>query len=251
MTTAIGVVMTEHLSAPAGRQSSHRPSAHPRTPTRPTRSPPSQRRAGRFAGGQICSLATMRRSVAPSASRCPASCAAAWRGVANCPSSRNAAGEELAGCWSAVACGAVRIANDADAIAAGVPPPAPARPPHPRLDHRQRHRLRPLALRRGRLGGATSPSPGPRERFCGCGGAGHSRHHGLTAPCACASSTSNRGVFACPGSTRCREFVDLWHAPGRRTAPSSTWPARRFYFTATTSASRTAPLAQHWRPWSR
>jgi len=68
----------------------------------------------------------------------------------------------------------VHVANDADAIAAGLPPTrGQSTSSPPGLDAWQRNRLRALAVCGRRLGGGhVTVTLDPKEKFCGCGGGG-------------------------------------------------------------------------------
>ena len=101
------------------------------------------------------------------------------------------------------------IFNDADAMAAGIAATrGPPRPADPRLDARQRHRLRPLSVCRKAFGkAATRWSRSIRKSsYCGCGGVGTSgRHHGPSRHAARFLDMEPEEVFAAAqaGDARC------------------------------------------------
>jgi len=132
----------------------------------------------------------------------------------------------------------VRIANDADAIAAGV---AATRG---QLDRLTRVWTIGNGIGYGRWpyvegvweGGHITVTLDPKERFCGCGGAGHLEGiMGYRAMRMRFLDLEPEEVFALArqGDTRCREFVDLWHralAAGTASFIHLAGPGR-FYFT--------------------
>jgi predicted NBD/HSP70 family sugar kinase len=132
----------------------------------------------------------------------------------------------------------VRIANDADAIAAGV---AATRG---QLDRLTRVWTIGNGIGYGRWpyvegvweGGHITVTLDPKERFCGCGGVGHLEGiMGYRAMRMRFLDLEPEEVFALArqGDTRCREFVDLWHralAAGTASFIHLAGPGR-FYFT--------------------
>jgi glucokinase len=134
--------------------------------------------------------------------------------------------------------GRVYIANDADAIAAGV---AATRG---QLDRLTRVWTIGNGIGYGRWpyvegvweGGHITVTLDPKERFCGCGGAGHLEGiMGYRAMRMRFLDLEPEEVFAQAkqGDTRCREFVDLWHralAAGTASFIHLAGPGR-FYFT--------------------
>jgi predicted NBD/HSP70 family sugar kinase len=132
----------------------------------------------------------------------------------------------------------VHIANDADAIAAGV---AATRG---QLDKLTRVWTLGNGIGYGRWpyidgvweGGHVTVSLDPRERFCGCGGLGHLEGiMGYRAMRLRFLDLEPEEVFALArqGDTRCREFVDLWHRALAAATASFIHLAGpgRFYFT--------------------
>jgi glucokinase len=132
----------------------------------------------------------------------------------------------------------VHIANDADAIAAGV---AASRG---RLDKLTRVWTLGNGIGYGRWphaegvweGGHISVTLDPKEKFCGCGGAGHLEGiMGHRAMRLRFLDLEPEEVFAHAkkGDTRCREFVDLWHRALAAATASFIHLAGpgRFYFT--------------------
>jgi glucokinase len=132
----------------------------------------------------------------------------------------------------------VHIANDADAIAAGV---AASRG---RLDKLTRVWTLGNGIGYGRWphaegvweGGHISVTLDPKEKFCGCGGAGHLEGiMGHRAMRLRFLDLEPEEVFANAkkGDTRCREFVDLWHRALAAATASFIHLAGpgRFYFT--------------------
>src|SRR4051794_18988248 len=132
----------------------------------------------------------------------------------------------------------VHIANDADAIAAGVA----ATRGH--LNRLTRVWTIGNGIGYGRWpyvegvweGGHITVSLDPKEKFCGCGGVGHLE--GIMGYRAMRLRFLDREpeeifVHAREGDTRCREFVDLWHralAAGTASFIHLAGPGR-FYFT--------------------
>ena len=132
----------------------------------------------------------------------------------------------------------VHVANDADAVAAGV---AAA---HGRLDKLTRVWMIGNGIGYGRWphlegpweGGHITVTLDPRERYCGCGGAGHLEGiMGHRAMRLRFLDLEPEEVFANAkkGDTRCREFVDLWHRALAAATASFIHLAGpgRFYFT--------------------
>ncbi|HUH64299.1 MAG TPA: ROK family protein [Terracidiphilus sp.] len=110
----------------------------------------------------------------------------------------------------------VHIANDADAIAAGVAAT------HGQLNKLTRVWTIGNGIGYGRWpyvegvweGGHVTVTLDPKERFCGCGGVGHLEGiMGYRAMRLRFLDMEPEEVFAQAkeGNTRCREFVDLWH----------------------------------------
>lgn len=132
----------------------------------------------------------------------------------------------------------VHISNDADAIAAGVAAK------HGQLDRLTRVWTIGNGIGYGRWpyvegvweGGHITVTLDPKERFCGCGGVGHLE--GIMGYRAMRLRFLDREpeeifVHAREGDTRCREFVDLWHralAAGTASFIHLAGPGR-FYFT--------------------
>ena len=132
----------------------------------------------------------------------------------------------------------VRIANDADAIAAGVAAI------HGRLEKLTRVWTIGNGIGYGRWpyvegiweGGHITVSLDPKERFCGCGGSGHLESiMGHRAMRLRFLDMEPEEVFenARNGDQRCREFVDLWHRALAAATASFIHLAGpgRFYFT--------------------
>ena len=132
----------------------------------------------------------------------------------------------------------VHIANDADAIAAGVAAT------HGRLDKLTRVWTIGNGIGYGRWpyvegvweGGHITVTLDPKERYCGCGGAGHLEGiMGHRAMRMRFLDLEPEEVFAHAkkGDTRCREFVDLWHRALAAATASFIHLAGpgRFYFT--------------------
>jgi predicted NBD/HSP70 family sugar kinase len=132
----------------------------------------------------------------------------------------------------------VHIANDADAIAAGVAAK------HGQLDRLTRVWTIGNGIGYGRWpyvegvweGGHITVTLDPKERFCGCGGVGHLE--GIMGYRAMRMRFLDREpeeifAHAKEGDQRCREFVDLWHralAAGTASFIHLAGPGR-FYFT--------------------
>jgi predicted NBD/HSP70 family sugar kinase len=147
--------------------------------------------------------------------------------------------DELAHALAARGVGApVHIANDADAIAAGV---AATRG---KLDKLTRVWTIGKGIGYGRWpyadgvweGGHITVTLDPKERYCGCGGAGHLEGiMGHRAMRLRFLDLEPEEVFANAkqGDTRCREFVDLWHRALAAATSSFIHLAGpgRFYFT--------------------
>lgn len=132
----------------------------------------------------------------------------------------------------------VHIANDADAIAAGVA----AR--HGQLNKLTRVWTLGNGIGYGRWpyvegvweGGHVTVSLDPKERFCGCGGVGHLEGiMGYRAMRMRFLDLEPEEVFAQAkkGDARCREFVELWHSALAAATASFIHLAGpgRFYFT--------------------
>ena len=132
----------------------------------------------------------------------------------------------------------IRIANDADAIAAGVAAI------HGRLEKLTRVWTIGNGIGYGRWpyvegiweGGHITVSLDPKERFCGCGGSGHLESiMGHRAMRLRFLDMEPEEVFenARNGDQRCREFVDLWHRALAAATASFIHLAGpgRFYFT--------------------
>ena len=132
----------------------------------------------------------------------------------------------------------VYIANDADAIAAGVAAT------HGRLDKLTRVWTIGNGIGYGRWpyvegvweGGHITVTLDPKERYCGCGGAGHLEGiMGHRAMRLRFLDLEPEEVFANAkeGDARCREFVDLWHRALAAATASFIHLAGpgRFYFT--------------------
>ena len=132
----------------------------------------------------------------------------------------------------------VHIANDADAIAAGVAAK------YGQLDKLTRVWTIGNGIGYGRWpyvegvweGGHITVTLDPRERFCGCGGVGHLEGiMGYRAMRLRFLDREPEEIFAHAkeGDTKCREFVDLWHralAAGTASFIHLAGPGR-FYFT--------------------
>jgi len=146
---------------------------------------------------------------------------------------------ELAGALAARGIAApVHVANDADAIAAGVAAT------HGRLEKLTRVWTIGNGIGYGRWpyvegvweGGHITVTLDPRERYCGCGGVGHLEGiMGYRAMRMRFFDLEPEEVFAYAkqGDQRCREFVDLWHRALAAATASFIHLAGpgRFYFT--------------------
>jgi glucokinase len=132
----------------------------------------------------------------------------------------------------------VHIANDADAMAAGVAAT------HDRLDKLTRVWTIGNGIGYGRWphaegvweGGHITVTLDPKERYCGCGGIGHLEGiMGYRAMRMRFLDLEPEEVFANAknGDTRCRQFVDLWHCALAAATASFIHLAGpgRFYFT--------------------
>jgi predicted NBD/HSP70 family sugar kinase len=132
----------------------------------------------------------------------------------------------------------VHVANDADAIAAGVAAT------HGQLNKLTRVWTLGNGIGYGRWpyvdgiweGGHVTVSLDPKERFCGCGGIGHLEGiMGYRAMRLRFLDLEPEEVFALAreGDSRCREFVDLWHRALAAATASFIHLAGpgRFYFT--------------------
>src|ERR1700676_3998123 len=132
----------------------------------------------------------------------------------------------------------VHVANDADAIAAGVAAK------HGQLDRLTRVWTIGNGIGYGRWpyvegvweGGHITVTLDPKEKFCGCGGVGHLEGiMGYRAMRLRFLDREPEEVFAAAkeGDPKCREFVDLWHralAAGTASFIHLAGPGR-FYFT--------------------
>jgi glucokinase len=143
----------------------------------------------------------------------------------------------------------VRIANDADAIAAGVAAI------HGRLEKLTRVWTIGNGIGYGRWpyvegvweGGHITVTLDPKERFCGCGGQGHLEGiMGQRAMRLRFLDMEPEEVFesARKGDQRCREFVDLWHRALAAATASFLHLAGpgRFYFTGSNVGFLELPL---------
>jgi len=158
--------------------------------------------------------------------------------------------EELAKALEERGIGApVHLANDADAIAAGV---AATRG---KLDELTRVWTIGKGIGYGRWpyadgvweGGHITVTLDPKERYCGCGGAGHLEGiMGHRAMRLRFLDLEPEEVFAIAkqGDSRCREFVDLWHRALAAATASFIHLAGpgRFYFTGSNVGFLELPL---------
>ncbi len=245
MTTAIGIAITDHIVA--GRLEDHRLTAKPlRYPADPDDADalaalhPSEL-VGILAG-QIVSLAESNPSrldaigvAVPGIIRAGV--------VEDSPNLTQIKGmhlgAELAGQLESSGIGApVHVANDADAIAAGVAAT------HGRLEKLTRVWTIGNGIGYGRWpyvegvweGGHITVTLDPKERYCGCGGVGHLEGiMGYRAMRMRFLDLEPEEVFANAkqGDQRCREFVDLWHRALAAATASFIHLAGpgRFYFT--------------------
>jgi glucokinase len=245
MTNAIGIVITDHIVA--GRLEDHRLTAKPlRFPADPADPdalaalPPSE--FVEILAGQIASLA--KADPRPLDAIGVAIPGIVRNGVVeDSPNLTQIKGmrlaEELSKELAAYAIAApVHIANDADAIAAGVAAT------HGRLEKLTRVWTIGNGIGYGRWpyvegvweGGHITVTLDPKERYCGCGGIGHLEGiMGYRAMRMRFLDLEPEEVFANAklGDQRCREFVDLWHRALAAATASFIHLAGpgRFYFT--------------------
>lgn len=245
MTTAIGVVITNHIVA--GRLENHRLTAKPlRYPADPADCdalfalPPTE--LVEMLAGQIAFLA--KADPHPVNAIGVAVPGIVLNGVvAESPNLTQIKGMHLADDLSRelVSRGVdapVYIANDADAIAAGVAAT------HGRLEKLTRVWTIGNGIGYGRWpyaegvweGGHITVTLDPKERYCGCGGVGHLEGIvGYRAMRMRFLDLEPEEVFANAklGDPRCREFVDLWHRALAAATASFIHLAGpgRFYFT--------------------
>ncbi len=245
MTTAIGVVMTDHIVA--GRLEEHRLTG------KPVRYPDDTNELDALVaipGGELVEiLATHIAALAGSGESAVNAIGVAVPGVIrhgvveDSPNLAQIKGmrlaEELAKVLATRGITApVHVANDADAIAAGVA-----------ATHGQLNRLTRVwtignGIGYGRWpyvegvweGGHITVTLDPKERFCGCGGVGHLEGiMGYRAMRMRFLDLEPEEVFAHAreGDARCREFVDLWHRALAAATSSFIHLAGpgRFYFT--------------------
>ncbi len=245
MTIAIGVVMTEHIVA--GRLENHQLTG------KPVRYPADSDEVDALVtipGGELVeTIASLVASLAPDASSPVEAIGVAVPGVIrhgivedspNLPQIKGMRmAEELGKVLSDRGITApVHIANDADAIAAGV---AATRG---QLNKLTRVWTIGNGIGYGRWpyvegvweSGHITDTLDPKERFCGCGGVGHLEGiMGYRAMRLRFLDREPEEVFqhAKQGDARCREFVDLWHralAAGTASFIHLAGPGR-FYFT--------------------
>lgn len=244
MTTAIGVVMTEHIVA--GRMENHRLVGEPvRYPADSTEVDALTVLPGgelvEILANQITDLAGKESPVEAIGVAVPG---VVRHGIVeDAPNLNQIKGMRMAEELGRVLAGRgihapVHIANDADAIAAGVAAK------HGQLDKLTRVWTIGNGIGYGRWpyvegvweGGHITVSLDPRERFCGCGGIGHLEGiMGYRAMRLRFLDREPEEVFAHAkeGDTKCREFVDLWHralAAGTSSFIHLAGPGR-FYFT--------------------
>jgi glucokinase len=245
MTTAIGVVMTEHIVA--GRLEDHQPVG---TPVRFPADDNEVDTLGSLPGGEIVEIvASQILELAAQGEKRVEAIGVAVPGVIRhgvVEDSPNLTqlkgmhlGQELAQVLTARGITApVHIANDADAIAAGV---AATRG---QLNKLTRVWTIGNGIGYGRWpyvegvweGGHVTVSLDPKERYCGCGGVGHLEGiMGYRAMRLRFLDKEPEEVFAAAksGDERCREFVDLWHRALAAATASFIHLAGpgRFYFT--------------------
>ncbi len=245
MTTAIGIVMTDHIVA--GRLEDHRLVAKPlRYPTDPAEPdalaalPPTE--LVHILATQVAFLAkTDPRPIDAIGVAVPG---IIRRGVVeDSPNLTQIKGMQLAhdltrGLDTCGIAAPVYIANDADAIAAGVAAT------HGRLEKLTRVWTIGNGIGYGRWpyvegvweGGHITVTLDPKERYCGCGGLGHLEGiMGYRAMRMRFLDLEPEEVFAHAkqGDQRCREFVDLWHRALAAATASFIHIAGpgRFYFT--------------------
>jgi glucokinase len=244
MTTAIGVVMTEHIVA--GRMENHRLVGEPvRYPGDATEVDALTVLPGgdllEILANQITDLAGKESPVEAIGVAVPG---VVRHGIVeDAPNLAQIKGMRMAEELGRVLAGRgihapVHIANDADAIAAGVA----AR--HGQLDRLTRVWTIGNGIGYGRWpyvegvweGGHITVTLDPRERFCGCGGIGHLEGiMGYRAMRLRFLDREPEEVFAHAkeGDAKCRDFVDLWHralAAGTSSFIHLAGPGR-FYFT--------------------
>jgi len=244
MTTAIGVVMTEHIVA--GRMENHRLVGEPvRYPGDSTEVDALTVLPGgdllEILANQITDLAGKESPVEAIGVAVPG---VVRHGIVeDAPNLNQIKGMRMAEELGRVLAGRgihapVHIANDADAIAAGVAAK------HGQLDRLTRVWTIGNGIGYGRWpyvegvweGGHITVTLDPRERFCGCGGIGHLEGiMGYRAMRLRFLDREPEEIFAHAneGDAKCREFVDLWHralAAGTSSFIHLAGPGR-FYFT--------------------
>jgi len=245
MTTAIGVVMTEHIVA--GRMENHKLVGEP------VRYPGDLTEVDALTvlpGGELLEiLANQITELATHGEKPVEAIGVAVPGVVrhgvveDAPNLNQIKGMRMAEELERVLLGRdvkapVHISNDADAIAAGVAAK------HGQLDKLTRVWTIGNGIGYGRWpyvegvweGGHITVTLDPKERFCGCGGVGHLEGiMGYRAMRLRFLDREPEEVFAHAkeGDTKCREFVDLWHralAAGTASFIHLAGPGR-FYFT--------------------
>jgi glucokinase len=244
MTTAIGVVMTEHIVA--GRMENHRLVGTPvRYPGDSTEVDALTVLPGgdllEILANQITDLAGKESPVEAIGVAVPG---VVRHGIVeDAPNLSQIKGMRMAEELGRVLAGRgihapVHVANDADAIAAGVAAK------HGQLDRLTRVWTIGNGIGYGRWpyvegvweGGHITVTLDPRERFCGCGGIGHLEGiMGYRAMRLRFLDREPEEIFAHAkeGDAKCREFVDLWHralAAGTSSFIHLAGPGR-FYFT--------------------
>jgi glucokinase len=245
MTTAIGVVMTEHIVA--GRMENHRLVG---TPVRYPGDAAEMDALTVLPGGELVEMIAHHVTDLSGESDKPVEAiGVAVPGVVrhgiveDAPNLTQIKGMRMAEELGRVLAGRgihapVHIANDADAIAAGVA----AR--HGHLDRLTRVWTIGNGIGYGRWpyvegvweGGHITVTLDPKERFCGCGGVGHLEGiMGYRAMRLRFLDREPEEIFAHAreGDQRCREFVDLWHralAAGTASFIHLAGPGK-FYFT--------------------
>ncbi|HEY1987180.1 MAG TPA: ROK family protein [Terracidiphilus sp.] len=243
MTTAIGVVMTEHIVA--GRMENHRLVG---TPVRYPGDAEEMDALSILPGGDmvemLANLVTELSGEDPVQAIGVAVPGIVRHGIVeDSPNLSQIKGMRMAEELGKVLAGRgitapVHVANDADAIAAGV---AATRG---QLDRLTRVWTIGNGIGYGRWpyvegvweGGHVTVTLDPKERYCGCGGVGHLE--GIMGYRAMRLRFLDREpeeifVHAKQGDVRCREFVDLWHralAAGTASFIHLAGPGR-FYFT--------------------
>ena len=259
MTTAIGVVVTEHITA--GRLEDQRVAAPPlRYPADP------QLRnslAAMPAQDLMEIVAAQIQTLAAAAKAGVDAIGVAVPGIVrsgvveespNLPQLKGARlAETLTQALAARNIGApVHLANDADAIAAGVAAT------HGRLNKLTRVWTLGNGIGYGRWpyvdgvweGGHITVTLDPRERYCGCGGLGHLEGiMGSRAMRLRFLDMEPEEIFANAGNgdARCREFVDLWHRALAAATASFIHLAGpgRFYFTGQNVRFLDLPLLRY------